>query len=67
MNPKLLHIDDDIVRIDFCLKELKLLLSSHLNDICVIGIYGTGRIGKTTIAKIIYNEIHCQFIGASFL
>ena len=67
LNPKLLHIDDDMVGIDFRLKELKLLLSSHLNEVRVIGIYGTGGIGKTTIAKIVYNEIQCQFNGASFL
>ena len=67
LNPKLLHIDDDIVGIDFRLKKLKLLLSGHLNDVRVVGIYGTGGIGKTTIAKIVYNEIQCQFSGASFL
>ncbi|XP_019071920.2 disease resistance protein RUN1 [Vitis vinifera] len=52
---------------DFRLKELKSLLSSDLNDIRVVGIYGPGGIGKTTIAKIVYNEIQYQFIGASFL
>ncbi|XP_034709687.1 disease resistance protein RPV1-like [Vitis riparia] len=67
MNSKLLHINEDIVGMDFRLKELKSLLSSDLNDIRVVGIYGIGGIGKTTIAKIVYNEIQYQFTGASFL
>ena len=67
MNSKLLHINDDIVGMGFCLKELKSLLSSDLNDIRVVGIYGPGGIDKTTIAKIVYNEIQYQFTSASFL
>ena len=67
MNSKLLHINEDIVGMDFRLKELKSLLSSDLNDIRVVGIYGIGGIGKTTIAKIVYNEIQYQFTSASFL
>ena len=67
LDPKLLHVDDDIVGIDFRLKELKSLINSQLHDVRVVGIYGTGGIGKTTIAKIVYNDIQCEFNGASFL
>ena len=67
LNPKQLYIQDEPVGIDFHLNELKSLLSTHLNDIRAVGIYGIGGIGKTTIAKIVYNEIRCQFTGASFL
>ena len=67
LNPKQLYIEDEPIGIDFHLNELKSLLSTHLNDIRAVGIYGIGGIGKTTIAKIVYNEIRCQFTGASFL
>ncbi|KAL6315413.1 hypothetical protein AAG906_000526 [Vitis piasezkii] len=52
---------------DFHLKELKCLLKMQLDEVRVVGIYGIGGIGKTTIAKMVYNDILRQFNGASFL
>jgi len=37
------------------------------NDVLLLGIWGMGGIGKTTIAKAIYNEICRNFRGRSFL
>ncbi|XP_042962770.1 disease resistance protein RUN1-like [Carya illinoinensis] len=43
-------------------------LSIERNDIIrVVGIFGTGGIGKTTIANDIYNQISSQFEGSCFL
>ena len=67
LGPKHLHVDDDIVGIDSRLEELKSLINSQSHDARVVGIYGTDGIGKTTITKFIYNEIQCEFNGASFL
>jgi hypothetical protein len=56
------------VGIEFCVQDVKLLLDIENNDhTCMVGIFGTGGIGKTTIAKAIYNSIASQFEGSCFL
>lgn len=67
LNPKLLPVEEHIVGMDFRLKELKSLLNVHLDDIRMVGIYGPSGIGKTTMAKMVYNDILCQFNGGIFL
>ncbi|KAG7944402.1 hypothetical protein I3843_15G099900 [Carya illinoinensis] len=43
-------------------------LSIERNDIIrIVGIFGTGGIGKTTISKYIYSQIYSQFKGSCFL
>ncbi|KAG7944409.1 hypothetical protein I3843_15G100400 [Carya illinoinensis] len=43
-------------------------LSIERNDIIrIVGIFGPGGIGKTTISKDIYNQIYAQFEGSCFL
>ncbi|CAL5416790.1 unnamed protein product [Camellia sinensis] len=55
------------VGIDSRVKHIKSLLSIGLDDVRMIGIYGMGGIGKTTIAKAVYNHIFLQFEGSCFL
>ncbi|KAK3415832.1 hypothetical protein EUGRSUZ_H01433, partial [Eucalyptus grandis] len=57
------------VGIESRVQELKSLLQKDLDghDVLMIGIWGPGGIGKTTIAKAIYNFIEGQFQGAIFL
>ena len=46
--------------IDWC-------LHFESNDVRIVGIYGLPGVGKTTIAKAIFNTIHYRFDGSSFL
>ncbi|BFG15731.1 hypothetical protein CerSpe_020040 [Prunus speciosa] len=43
------------------------LLDLGENDVRMVGVWGTGGIGKTTIAKAVYNSIAHKFEGCSFL
>ncbi|XP_029128224.1 TMV resistance protein N isoform X3 [Cajanus cajan] len=45
----------------------QLLLQKSSNDVLLLGMWGMGGIGKTTIAKAIYNKIGRNFEGRSFL
>ncbi|XP_034701341.1 disease resistance protein RPV1-like isoform X2 [Vitis riparia] len=64
---KRLDVGANLVGIDSHVKEMILRLHMESSDVRIVGIYGVGGIGKTTIAKVIYNNLSCEFECMSFL
>ena len=55
------------IGVDSRVTKIEELLNIELNDIRMVAIHGPGGIGKTTIAKAVYNKIVDGFEGSSFL
>ncbi|KAG2668005.1 hypothetical protein I3760_15G140300, partial [Carya illinoinensis] len=67
LNRTYLHVAEYPVGINSRVEDINMLLCIKENDKRMIGIFGVGGIGKTTIAKEIYNCITDQFEGSCFL
>ncbi|KAM7462367.1 hypothetical protein LguiA_030488 [Lonicera macranthoides] len=61
------HVSDNLVGIDEHKKEMERLLDVGSNGVRIVGIHGMGGLGKTTIAKVIYNNLCEQFDCCCFL
>ncbi|KAH0745193.1 hypothetical protein KY285_006850 [Solanum tuberosum] len=57
----------DVVGINSHLEELKSLLQIKIDDVRIVGIWGIGGVGKTTISKAIFDTLSDQFKAACFL
>ncbi|XP_059446469.1 TMV resistance protein N-like [Corylus avellana] len=62
-----LNITKYPIGIESRVRDINVLLSIGMNDTRMVGIFGVGGIGKTTIAKAIYNLIAYQFEDSCFL
>ncbi|PKI38906.1 hypothetical protein CRG98_040678 [Punica granatum] len=67
IGPELLDRIERLVSIDDNKRVVLRLLEVRKRDVRIIGFFGMGGIGKTTLAKVIYNEIMDDFDSCSFL
>ncbi|KAL2334998.1 hypothetical protein Fmac_016211 [Flemingia macrophylla] len=67
VNRTLLDVADYSVGLESRMLQVNSLLDIESGEVHMVGIYGVGGVGKTTIAKAIYNLIADQFDGLCFL
>ncbi|KAF8017577.1 hypothetical protein BT93_H2685 [Corymbia citriodora subsp. variegata] len=67
LNKRDKKLPDHLVGIQDHVEDVMHLMDEGSLDVQYIVIHGMGGIGKTTLAKIIFNQIHSQFHGCSFI
>jgi hypothetical protein len=60
------HTTAGLFGIDVRVSEVESLLNMESPDVLIVGIWGMGGIGKTTIAEAVCNKVHSRFEGIFF-
>ncbi|XP_056174646.1 disease resistance protein RPV1-like isoform X2 [Syzygium oleosum] len=67
LNKRDKNLPDHLVGIQDSVKDVLRLLDEGSPDVHYLVIHGMGGIGKTTLAKVVFNQISSRFHGCSFL
>jgi len=67
LQSKLPSYDDELVGIDYRINSIYSLLRTNSQEVRFMSIWGMGGIGKTTLARFVYNKIHDQYDISCFL
>lgn len=67
LNNTLLSITGFPVGLESRMQKVVDFIEKKSREVCMIGIWGMGGSGKTTLAKAIYNRIHHRFVDRSFI
>ncbi|WCJ30630.1 Disease resistance protein (TIR-NBS-LRR class) family [Euphorbia peplus] len=67
LSPKVLHVALHPVGLPILAENVISLMANELEEIRIVGIYGMGGIGKSAIAKEVYNSIHHLYKSSCFL
>ncbi|KAL3745148.1 hypothetical protein ACJRO7_014286, partial [Eucalyptus globulus] len=62
-----LNVPEQLVGINDHVQQIMSKIDAESNGTRIIGIYGMGGIGKTTLAKVLYNKLASQFDYRSFV
>uniref|UniRef100_A0A6N2LVF1 TIR domain-containing protein n=1 Tax=Salix viminalis TaxID=40686 RepID=A0A6N2LVF1_SALVM len=67
LDPKYINVGTNLVGIDCLVQTISDFLSMATDEVCMVGIHGMPGIGKTTIAKVVFNQLCYGFEGSCFL
>ncbi|XP_073263018.1 disease resistance protein RUN1-like isoform X2 [Populus alba] len=67
LDPKYLYVPEHLVGMDQLARNIFYFLSTATDDVRIVGIHGMPGIGKTTIAKVVFNQLCYRFEGSCFL